>query len=622
MGPHIITIMFIRATTTKNRKTGAEYTTHRLVETHQTEKGPRQRMVMSIGKLDLPKSRWKELAKALEYRLSGSENFAPDDIKSVADEVMKNQIDLVDNREEKEKREKGALYENIDLNSIGSSDSRSIGPELACCSTWKQLGLDEILDGLGFSQREKSLAKIVIMGRLIKPGSDHSTWEWYRGQSSLRELLPKDQEEVGRNSIYEIADLLMEHKEGIEKALYSNMIGVHNTAPSIFLFDLTNLYFEGLCEKNELAMFGKSKEKRSDCRLVTLALMVDQNGFPVGSKIYKGNQAEPPTFTKMLDEYMPEDGMDVFAITPTIIMDRGIATKENVQLLRDRKLNYAVVERHQDLKSHIEDFKGDRSEFDEVVRKAGESVWVKKVLSPLEGCSKIICVSETRAAKEEAMVTKKEERLVADLERLRCSIEKGSIKKTEVVLERIGRLKERYGKVVSFYEINHRYSKNGQVITEMTFARRHHKAEDVYGCYSIETSHQNLGAEEIWRLYMTLTRVESSFRSIKTDLGTRPIYHQLAHRTSGHLFTSVLAYHLLISMEYRLRQKGSDISWKTARDILSTHQRQTVMMTNDKSEMIHVRVTGTPESSHREVYQALEVNVEQQRLISRVGFRL
>jgi transposase len=617
-----MTSMFIRATITKNRKTGSEYVTHRLVETHQTEKGPRQRMVMSIGKLDLPKSRWKELAKALEYRLSGAENFAPDDIKFVADEVMKNQIDLVGNREEKDKREKGALYENIDLNSIGSSDSRSIGPELACCATWKQLGIDDILDQLGFSQREMSLAKIVVMGRLIKPGSDRSTWEWYRNQSSLRELLPTDENEVGRNSIYEVADLLMEHKESIEKALYSNMLGLHNTAPSVFLFDLTNLYFEGQCKNNELAMFGKSKEKRSDCRLVTLALMVDQNGFPVGSKIYKGNQAEAATLVKILDEYMPKDGRQDFAIMPTIIMDRGIATKENVQLVKDRKLNYAVVEREQDLQSHIEDFKGDRTDFQEIPRKGGESVWVKKVNAPNEGCSKIICVSETRAAKEESMVTKKEQRLVTDLESLRCTVEKGAVKKAEKVLERIGRLKERYGKVASFYDMQYKYSDDAKSITEMTFSRRHHKDEDVYGCYSIETSHKNLDSEGIWKMYMTLTRVESSFKSIKTDLGTRPIYHQLAHRTSGHLFISVLAYHLLISMEYRLRRKGMHTSWKTAREILSTHQRQTVMMTNDKSEIIHVRVTGTPESAHREIYHALEVNVEQQRLISRVGFRL
>ena len=614
--------MFIRATTTKNRRTGREYVTHRLVETCQTEKGPRQRMVMSIGKLDLPRERWKELAKALEHRLAGVENFAPDDIQSIADHVMKDRMDLVDQRKAKEHRNDNALYDTIDLNSVGSSDSRSIGPELACCSTWKLLGLDEILSDLDFSQREISLAKIVIMGRLIQPGSDKSTWEWFRHRSSLRELLPEDDEDLGRNAIYEIADLLLSHKEAIEKALYAKTIGVHNTTPSIFLFDLTNLYFEGQCKRNELAMFGKSKEKRSDCRLVTLALMVDQNGFPVGSKIYKGNQAEPPTLNKILDEVMPVDGMEIFSVTPTIIMDRGIATKENIERLQKRKLHYVVVERHQGLDAHIDEFKERRDSFVEVKRKGRESVWVKMV-SPSKGTGqKIICVSETRAAKEEAIVSKKEQRLVSDLERLRCSTEKGTIKKINTVYERVGRLKERYGKVSQYYEVDFVLSKDGKAVSEMKFARHHHKDEDVYGCYAIETSHEKLEAEELWRLYMTLTRVESSFRSMKTDLGTRPIYHQLATRTSGHLFISVLAYHLLISMEHRLRRKGVSMSWKRAREILSSHQRQTVVMTNKESEIIHIRVTGTPETAHKDIYQALEVNVEQQRLISRVGFRL
>jgi hypothetical protein len=137
----IIDRMYIRATETKNRKTGKSYKTHRLVETVQTEKGPRQRMVLSIGKLDLPKSRWKELAKALEYRIAGTENFAPSEIQTVADSVMENRIDIVTHREDKLVREDHAEYESIDLNSVGSSDSRSIGPELACCATWKLLGL-------------------------------------------------------------------------------------------------------------------------------------------------------------------------------------------------------------------------------------------------------------------------------------------------------------------------------------------------------------------------------------------------------------------------------------------------------------------------------------------------
>jgi transposase len=614
--------MYIRATTTKNKKTGKSYTTHRLVETVQTEKGPRQRMVLSIGKLDLPKPRWKELAKALEYRLAGMENIAPDDIRSVADEVMANRTDIVNNREAKAERESKAEYESIDLNSVGSADSRTIGPELACCSTWKLLGFDEILSELGFSEREISLSKIVIMGRLIQPGSDHSTWEWFRERSSLSELLPKEDDEVGRNSIYEIADLLLAHKESIEKALYQKTIGVHNVVPSVFLFDLTNLYFEGQCKKNTLAHFGKSKEKRSDCRLVTLALMVDQNGFPVGSKIYRGNQAEPPTLRKILEEYIPENAEEMFKIRPTIIMDRGIATRDNIDLLIDKKLNYAIVERYQDLNSYIDEFKNNRDDFIEIKRAGKESVWAKSVALEQRYGSKIICISEARKAKEKAIIGKKEQRFVADIERLRSSIEKGTISNTSKVFERIGRLKERYGKVTHFYEITPTLSSDGKKVTELAINREHHQEEDTYGCYSIETSHENMDPETLWKLYMTLTRVESSFRSMKTDLGTRPIFHQLASRTSGHLFISVLAYHLLISMEHRFRESGETMSWKRAREVLSTHQRQTVVMTNEKSEIIHIRVTGTPESAHKKIYRALEVNVEQQRLISRVGFRL
>ena len=614
--------MYIRATKTKNKKTGKCYTTHRLVETYQTEKGPRQRMVLSIGKLDLPKSRWKELAKALEFRLAGTENFAPDDIQSIADKVMENQQSIRENTEAKANRENAAIYETIDLNSVASTDSRSIGPEIACCSTWKLLGIDDILKECDFSQRDISLAKIVIMGRLINPGSDQATWNWYRNKSSLSELLPKDEEEVGRNAVYEIADLLLAHKEKIEKALYVKTIGVHNTSPSIFLFDLTNLYFEGQCKNNTLAMFGKSKEKRSDCRLVTLALMVDQNGFPVGSKIFKGNQAEPATLDEILDEYLPDGSTVLFSVKPTLIMDRGIATKGNIKQIKNRNLDYAVVERHQNLNPYVEQFKGGHKDFEEIKRTNSESLWVKKVDISNDSGSKIICVSHTRAAKEQAIVSKKEQRLVTDLEGLSRSIEKGNIKKTETVFERVGRLKERYGKIFQYYDIDYQYKDNGKVVKELSFVRKHHQNEDIYGCYAIETSHKNMCAEEIWKMYMTLTRVESSFRSMKTDLGTRPIFHQLARRTSAHLFISVLAYHLLISMEYRMRKKGLKDSWKTARETLSTHQRQTVIMTNQESEIIHIRVTGTPESHHKKIYQALEINVDQQRLISRVGFRL
>src|SRR5699024_7427267 len=113
--------------------------------------------------------------------------------------------------------------------------------------------------------------------------------------------------------------------------------------------------------------------------------------------------------------------------------------------------------------------------------------------------------------------------------------------------------------------------------------------------------------KEVWQLYTTLTKIEDAFRSLKSDLGMRPVYHQLAERTKGHLFISVLAYHLLISIEFQLKEKGDHRSWSTIKKQLSTHQRSTVILTDEKDQIHHIRVSGTSEESHNEIYQLLGI---------------
>lgn len=132
------------------------------------------------------------------------------------------------------------------------------------------------------------------------------------------------------------------------------------------------------------------------------------------------------------------------------------------------------------------------------------------------------------------------------------------------------------------------------------------KRTDLTGCYVIETSHEDLAAEKIWRLYTTLTRVKSSFKALKTDLGMRPVHHQLAERTEGYLFISLLAYHLLNSIEGTLSDNGHNRRWSTVKDELSTHQRTTVVVMDEDNDMHHIRVSGQPESSHREIYKLLD----------------
>ena len=114
-------------------------------------------------------------------------------------------------------------------------------------------------------------------------------------------------------------------------------------------------------------------------------------------------------------------------------------------------------------------------------------------------------------------------------------------------------------------------------------------------------------AKEVWRLYTTLTKIEAAFRALKTDLGVRPVYHQLADRTKGHLFISVLAYHLLVSIEYQLREQGDHRNWSTIKEQLSTHQRTTVLITDEYDQIHHIRVSGTMEKSHKEIYKLVGV---------------
>jgi transposase len=232
---------------------------------------------------------------------------------------------------------------------------------------------------------------------------------------------------------------------------------------------------------------------------------------------------------------------------------------------------------------------------------------VKKL--PWEDGTRVLCLSTGRERKEQAMDVLKEERFLQDLGRLATSVTKGNIQLMEKVGERIGRLKERYPSIASHYEVLLQLDDDQRKVTAVTHTKKESRAkrQTLTGCYVIETSRQDLEADEIWRLYTTLTQVEEAFRSLKTDLGIRPVYHQHKSRTEGHLFISVLAYHLLICIEKTMSEQNDNRRWSTLRKTLSTHQRSTIILTDDKDQIHHTRVSGSPESLHQVIYRVLDV---------------
>ena len=624
--------MFIRKFETINKKTGTTYVTHRLVEAYRTEEGlVRQRVIMQLGALSLPKEEWRKLAIVLEASLSGQATFFDDDpeIAAIAAKAMEHHLLIKTKNNAKALRVEKQEIVAIDLQSIATSESRSLGPELVATNEWDRLNFDTILKNSGFDDKETSLAKAVIIGRLIEPSSELGTWNWLNNRTSLIEMLPYNLENISKNPIYQIADQLVLNKEKIENELRKQEEFLFPDGIKLFLYDLTNTYFEGSCLGNDLAEHGKCKSKRSDCPIVTLALVVDNFGFPLFSQIYSGSQSEPETLENIITKLM-ENQQNLFKdIKPTIVMDRGIATIDNIKLLKEKSFNYIVIERRATEKDYKIEFESAKDNFQKIEKPKKSAygdendVYIKKVDNDADTC-RVLCLSEGRERKEMAIDKKKEEHFFTDISKLKTSVNKGNIKETGKVFERIGRLKQRYSSITKYYDVNVIQDETTQKATDVTWLKKPIRQERnvLAGCYVIETTHKELAAEEIWELYMTLTNVEYSFRSLKTDLGLRPVYHQNAERTKGHLFISVLAYHLLINIERRLRECGDTRKWSTIKKQLSTHQRTTVIFTDSNNVINHIRVSGMPEIQHQEIYKLLHVKNTTKRIHKMVGTRL
>ena len=224
----------------------------------------------------------------------------------------------------------------------------------------------------------------------------------------------------------------------------------------------------------------------------------------------------------------------------------------------------------------------------------------------------LLCRSEGRKEKDRAIREKQEAKLIADLNRLQQRVAKGGLKKESKIQRAIGRLLERYPRVVRYHEIS--YDAVHKNLSWSELADKKATAKKLDGSYVLKTDRQDLTADEIWRTYILLTRVEDAFRDIKTPLMERPIFHHLQNRTQTHIFLCVLAYHLLAAIEHRFLQAGVHTSWGTIRDQLRTHQVITIVLPEDhQGRVLTIRKATTPEPEHRQIYATLGITAEVMR---------
>ena len=595
--------MYIRKTT-KSYK-GKSYHNYLLVESVSTPKGPRQKILCSLGSLSpAPRQEWLALAHRMEASLAGQRSLTEPDAT----------VETETARGRRGGRPRSAVSHSdrrvtVDAERVSIEQAREAGAVHVGHQMWRQLGLNAILSSAGLSERACLLSEVMTLNRLVFPASEHAMPDWIRN-TALADILGTDFSRLNDEALYRNLDRLHPHRELIERELSAREKSLFQLDDTLYLYDLTSTYFEGQAESNPQAQRGYSRDKRPDCKQVLVGLVLDGEGFPKAHEVWEGNRQDRSTVKEMLASLEKRTGKQTGS---TVVVDRGMAYDENLEEIRASGHHYLVASRQPERNRWLAEFESEE-EWEEVLRTPSpRNPAQKKSSVRIQRRQRgeqvyILCLSEGREAKDRAIREKHEQRFKRDLEALETRIEKGRLKDAAKIHEAIGRLKERYPRVARYYRMA--YDAAARRLNWQEDCDQKAVAEELDGGYVLKTDRQDLTADEIWRTYMLLTRVEAAFRAMKSPLMERPIFHHLEHRTQTHIFLCVLAYHLLAAIEKRFLDAGMHTSWWTLRQQLSTHQVVTVVLPTGNGKILKIRKATTPEPVHKEIYATLRMPFE------------
>jgi transposase len=604
--------MYVRQTT--RRYKDKTYTNSLLVESIHTPKGPRQKVICSLGDLSpRPAEDWLRLARKVEDALVGQPHLfsQPDaEVEQIVRQVRQRQARAAhpDPETASPADADGDLI-TVHADRIALTHVRSAGPVHVGLRFWKRLELDAILHRHGFSPRAIRLTCAMTLNRLIHPDSEHAMPRWIRS-TALADLLGVDFTALADDPLYRNLDRLHPDRAAIEADLVERERRLFQLDPTVYLYDLTSTYFEGQAAQNPKAQRGYSRDHRPDCQQVVVGLVIGREGFPLAHEIFAGDTQDRKTLGRILDLLKDRVGLPEGA---TVVVDRGLAYPENLREIRDRRLHDVVAARQPERDRWLDDF--EKEDGFEVMsrRPSPQNRFQKKssvrVKALADGEEKVVlCTSSGRTAKDRAIREKQEGRLLADLRRLAGRIAGGRLKRELKIGEAIGRLKQRYPRVARYYTIT--YDATGGKLGYEPNAEKKAQAEQLDGGYLLRTDRTELTAQEAWLMYMTLTRAEGAFRAIKTPLAERPIFHHLEHRVETHIFLCVLAYHLMVAIETTLGNQGVDTSWSTIRETLASHAVATVVLPTDGGRVLRIRKGTTPEPEQLELYRLMNIPAE------------
>ena len=476
--------MFIRHAKIRTTERGNVYYSYRLVRNERSGDRVRQHTLLNLGS-DFPLERrhWPVLCARIQQLLERQGELVPLSCPQEVERDAQRIAAQLLNRAPPAAVERPDL-QTVDVSSLELIRPRSVGVENVGLWAMEQLGLEALLERLGFNGTQRALAMATIVARMAAPGSERASGRWLCERSALGELLGVDFERMSMMRLYRASDALLARRAAIEAHLFEHVADLFALPQTVTLYDLTNTFFEGEAAAQPKAERGHSKEKRSDCPLLTLGLVLDGSGFVRRSEVFAGAVNEDTTLAPMLDAlHAPADAL--------VVMDAGVKEKS-----RGVGAHYVI--------DVIADDSG---------KKARAVTWERRPLA-------------------------------------------------------------------------------GTMITHP-------------GVYCLRTNVEDWDEETLWRTYTALTDVEAVFRSLKSELGLRPIFHQTQKRSDGHLFITVIAYQLVQTIRRRLGEQGERASWASLRRILEGQQRVTATFRRKDGRTLHVRKPTRAELRQRAIYQAL-----------------
>ena len=624
--------MYFKVSMRTNPETGIHCGYYRLVESYRNHSGRVcHRTLLNAGYLDtLTADQLNLIQKILTEKAKNASNplfdLPPSSdpivvryVESFYNQMVADKrIDVCDSKIRQHEPKNGKDLQFIDINSIRNKDVREVGAEWMSFQAMQQLQIGVFLQGRGWSTDDIRLAQSHIIARAVYPASELETARWMRENSSVCEVTGCNLDKITKDQLYRISKKLYAEKEAMEQHLSKRTNELFDIEDKIMLYDLTNTYFEGRKQGSQLAKFGRSKEKRSDAKLVVLALVINPQGFIKYSSVLQGNMADPATLEGMINNLRIKTSSS--AKKALVVLDAGIATDKNLVMIKEKGYEYLCVSRSSLKNYNIEAGAETVSVTDNKKQKIG----LCRVKSDRNTDYYLKVESQTKALKECSMNEQFRVRFEEGLQKIAASLtKKGGVKQEVKVHERIGRLRQKYPSIQRYFDIETEVKDGSPIEGKKKVAAEGDDGkrivgsikwtvkEDVEinarsGVYFLRTSLDANPEVVIWQFYNIIREIERTFRVLKTDLDLRPIYHKNDDSTMAHLHLGLLAYWLVNTIRHQLKAQEINSGWREIVRTMNTQKAVTTLAQNQQEEVIMIRRCSEPNPNVRKLYDALK----------------